>query len=201
MLTSAELERIVADTPESALLVLDEAYCEFARSHSSYPDGLEVLRNQDRPWIVLRTFSKAFGLAGFRVGYGLASSATLIRALDRVRTPYNVNHLAQAAAVAALGDQDHLADAVRRTGLEIVRITDLLRAAGLRVAPSSANFLFIDTGCDAEQVSQELRRSGIIVKAWRECGYEQFIRASLSTSEENDVFVRKLIEICTRWNP
>jgi histidinol-phosphate aminotransferase len=198
ILTSAELEHLVADTPQSALLVLDEAYYEFARPNPVYPDGLQVLRNQDRPWIVLRTFSKAYGLAGFRVGYGVASTATLVRALDRVRTPYNVNQLAQDAAVAALGDQAHLADTVRRTGLEIARLANQLRDAGLRVAPSSANFLFIDTTCDADWVARQLHRSGIIVKAWRESGYESFIRASLSTPEENDLFVRRLLEICRR---
>ncbi|MEU4623271.1 histidinol-phosphate transaminase [Actinoplanes sp. NPDC023801] len=198
MLTGAELKRVVTGTPESALLVLDEAYCEFARPDPDYPDGLEMLRDHDRPWIVLRTFSKAYGLAGFRVGYGIASSPALVRALDRVRTPYNVNQLAQDAAVAALGDPAHLAETVRRTGTEIGRLTVRLREAGLRVAPSAANFLFIDTARDAGEVVRRLHRSGIIVKAWRESGYESFIRASLSTPEENDLFVRRLLEICER---
>lgn len=198
MLSVGELERVVADTPESALLVLDEAYYEFARPNPDYPDGLTVLRGQDRPWIVLRTFSKAYGLAGIRVGYGIASDADLIQALDRVRAPYNVNQLAQDAAIAALGDRAHLADTVRRTGLEIARITDLLRGAGFRVAPSSANFVFIDTGCRSDWVAQELHRAGIIVKAWREPGYENFIRASLSIPEDNDIFVRCLTEICAK---
>ncbi|MFF4322890.1 histidinol-phosphate transaminase [Streptomyces sp. NPDC001568] len=198
MLGAGQLRRVVADIPESSLLVLDEAYGEFARPNPEYPDGLETLRELDRPWIVLRTFSKAYGLAGFRVGYGVASDAALIQALDRVRTPYNVNKPAQDAAVAALGDHTHLADTVRRTGLEIARVTDRLRAAGLRVVPSSTNFLFIDTGCRSDRVAQELHRAGIIVKAWREPGYENYIRASLSTPEENDVFVRRLAEICAK---
>lgn len=172
MLSTGELERVVADTPESALLVLDEAYCEFARPNPEYPDGLAVLRGQDRPWIVLRTFSKAYGLAGIRVGFGVASDAGLVHALSRVRTPYNVNQVAQDAAVAALGDHTHLADTVRRTRLEIARITGRLRGAGFRVAPSSANFMFIDTNHGSDQVAKELHRAGIIVKAWREPGYE-----------------------------
>ncbi|MFD9892477.1 histidinol-phosphate transaminase [Amycolatopsis sp. NPDC059027] len=195
MLDVGELERVVADTPQAALLVLDEAYCEFARPNPAYPDGLAVLRGQDRPWIVLRTFSKAYGLAGIRVGFGVASAAELVKALDRVRTPYNVNQLAQDAAIAALGDHAYLAETVRRTGLELARVTDRLRGKGFRVAPSSANFLFIDTGHHSDWVAQELHRAGIIVKAWREPGYENFIRASLSTPEDNDVFVRCLAEI------
>jgi histidinol-phosphate aminotransferase len=199
MLTAAELDHVVAGTPRSALLVLDEAYCEFARPDPAYPDGVEVLRDHHRPWIVLRTFSKAYGLAGARVGYGIASNATLVQALDRVRTPYNVNQLAQDAAVAALGDQAHLTETVRRTGVEIARLAARLRDAGLRVAPSAANFLFIDTARDADEIVRQLHRSGIIVKAWREPGYQTFLRASLSTPEDNDLFVRRLLEICGRW--
>lgn len=201
MLTATELDRIIADTPTSALLVLDEAYCEFARPDPAYPDGLAALHGRQRPWIVLRTFSKAYGLAGFRIGYGIASGPDLIRALDRVRTPYNVNRPAQDAAVAALGDRDHLAEIVRRTGAEIARLTARLHGAGLRVAPSSANFLFIDTARDADEVVRLLHRTGIIVKAWREPGYQTFIRASLSTPEENDLFVHRLLEICGRRQP
>ncbi|MGW6912871.1 histidinol-phosphate transaminase [Kitasatospora sp. NPDC054939] len=201
VLDAGELAQVVAATPESALLVLDEAYGEFARTHAGYPDGLEALRGRDRPWIVLRTFSKAYGLAGFRVGYGIASDPALVRALDRVRTPYNVNRPAQDAAVAALGDRAHLADTVRRTALEIARVTDRLRAAGLRVVPSAANFLFIDTGCRADRVAGELHRAGVIVKAWREPGYENYIRASLSTPGDNDVFVRCLTDICAKDTP
>lgn len=201
MLSADQLEQVVAATPESALLVLDEAYGEFARTDPGYPDGLGALRGQDRPWIVLRTFSKAYGLAGVRVGYGIASDAALIQALDRVRTPYNVNQPAQDAAIAALSDHAHLADTVRRTAAEIARVTDRLRGAGLRVVPSSTNFLFIDTGCRSDRVAQELHRAGIIVKAWREPGYETYIRASLSTPGDNDVFVRCLTEICAKDMP
>ncbi|MCE7080332.1 histidinol-phosphate transaminase [Streptomyces sp. ST2-7A] len=201
ILGTGELERVVAGTPRSALLVLDEAYCEFARPNPEYPDGLAVLRGQDRPWIVLRTFSKAYGLAGLRVGFGVASDSALVRALDRVRTPYNVNQLAQDAAVAALGDHAHLAETVRRTGLEIARVTDRLRGAGFSVVASSANFLFIDTNRRSDQVTHELHRAGIIVKAWREPGYENFIRASLSTPEDNDFFVRCLTETCAKDRP
>ncbi|MFD4830678.1 histidinol-phosphate transaminase [Streptomyces uncialis] len=201
MLNTGQLEQVLAATPQSALLVLDEAYGEFARPNPEYPDGLEALRGQDRPWIVLRTFSKAYGLAGLRVGYGIASDAALIQALDRVRTPYNVNQQAQDAAVAALGDHAHLADTVRRTGLEVARVTERLRGAGLRVVPSSTNFLFIDTGRPSDRVAKDLHRAGIIVKAWREPGYENYIRASLSTPGDNDVFVRCLTEISAKDKP
>jgi histidinol-phosphate aminotransferase len=198
ILTREELQRIVADTPETAVLVLDEAYYEFARPNPDYPDGLAALQGQSRPWIVLRTFSKAYGLAGVRVGFGIASDTALVQALNRVRTPYNVNQLAQDAAVAALGDRTHLAATVSHSNAEIARLTQRLRGAGLRVVTSSANFVFIDTGCPSDWVAQQLHRAGIIVKAWREPGYETFIRASLSTADDNDTFVRLLSDICSK---
>ncbi len=109
-----------------------------------------------------------------------------------------MNQPAQAAAIAALADRTHLADTVRRTALEIARVADRLREAGLRVVPSSTNFLFIDTGRRSDEVAQALHRAGVIVKAWREPGYETYIRASLSTPGDNDVFVRCLTEICAK---
>jgi len=188
-----ELETIIRYAPENSLLVIDEAYFEYARAEPSYPDALQMLRAKNRPWIVLRTFSKAYGLASLRVGYGIASHANLIEALHRVRTPYNVNQLAQEAAIAALDDTDHLTKSVDLVAAERARLTTVLRDAGFRVAPSLANFLFIDTLSNAVQIMQKLLRVGVIVKAWREPGYQTFIRASLSLPIENDIFLKALI--------
>lgn len=108
MLDADAFDRVVRAAPPETLLVIDEAYYEYARLTPGFPDVLTRLRAQERPWIVLRTFSKAWGLAGLRVGYGLASHAELVRMLDRVRTPFNVNLAAQRAALAAWGDADHM---------------------------------------------------------------------------------------------
>lgn len=191
--TWAELEAIVHATPLDCLLVIDEAYFEYAIGDPSYPDALRLLNTLQRPWIVLRTFSKAHGLASLRVGYGVASHAGLIDALHRVRTPYNVNQLAQEAAIAALEDVQHLVTSVALVRGERARLSEALAQAGLRVAPSLTNFLFIDTGMDAAQVVQRLLREGVIVKAWRESGYRTFIRASLSLPADNDMFLKALL--------
>ncbi|WP_220446126.1 histidinol-phosphate transaminase [Microbulbifer harenosus] len=188
-----QLEYLIHHTPDSALLVVDEAYFEYARVDACYADALEALRHRSRPWLVLRTFSKAYGLAGLRVGYGIASHVNLIEALHRVRTPYNVNQLAQDAAIAALDDSAHLQKSARLVRGERTRITAALRDAGFRVAPSLANFLFIDTDGDALSIVRDLQRVGVIVKAWREPGYESYIRASLALPAENDAFLQALL--------
>ncbi|OLU23286.1 histidinol-phosphate transaminase [Pseudomonas sp. PA15(2017)] len=186
------LEAIVRACPTDSLLVIDEAYFEYAIGHPDYPDALQVLAKQRRPWIVLRTFSKAHGLASLRVGYGIASDAHVVDALHRVRTPYNVNLLAQEAAIAALTDTAHLQKSVGLISRERIRLSTALQEMGYRVAPSLTNFLFIDTAQDALQVVERLLSEGIIVKAWREPDYQHFIRASLSLPEDNDAFLRAL---------
>lgn len=153
------------------------------------------------PWIVLRTFSKAWGLAGLRVGYGIASDAALVQLLDRVRTPFNVNLAAQAAALAAWGDEACMTEAVERT----VRLRDALAAhlrarrwPGLRIAPSAANFLFIDLGRPNGPVNEALLARGIIVKPWKESGFERFIRVSVGAPHELERFVAAMDEIMSK---
>lgn len=189
------LEAIVRACPKNSVLVIDEAYFEYAIGHPGYPDALQVLAKQQRPWIVLRTFSKAHGLASLRVGYGVASDASLVNALHRVRTPYNVNLLAQEAAIAALTDIRHLEKSIDLISRERARLSVALQDMGYRVAPSLTNFLFIDTGQDALKVVQRLLHDGIIVKAWHEPGYQRFIRASLSLPKDNDSFLQALLRM------
>jgi histidinol-phosphate aminotransferase len=121
------------------VLVIDEAYFEYCQDDPDYPDSLAVLAAQSRPWIVLRTFSKAYGLAGLRVGYGLASHPELVNLLNRVRTPFNINRAAQAAAVAAIGDQAHVKASVALVNAQRERMA-ADSGAGFYVAPSHANF-------------------------------------------------------------
>ena len=151
------------------------------------------------PWIVLRTFSKAWGLAGLRVGYGLASDAALVQLLDRVRTPFNVNHAAQMAALAAWGDEAHMQHAVAETVRLRDQLAARLRAApglqGFRIAPSAANFLFIDLGRPSGQVSEALLARGIITKPWKDPGFEHFLRVSMGSAGDLDRFVQALATI------
>ena len=199
MFDADEFARLLDATPGHTLLVVDEAYYEYARLSSGYPDVLALLRARTMPWIVLRTFSKAWGLAGLRVGYGLACDAALVQLLDRVRTPFNVNHAAQAAAIAAWGDEAHMQRAVAETASLRDQLVARLRAMPalqqMRIAPSAANFLFLDLGRPNGPVNEGLLARGIIVKPWKEPGFETFIRVSIGTAQELDRFVRVLSEI------
>ncbi len=198
MLDATAFDRIVAATPPETLLVIDEAYYEYARLSPGFPDALAVLRRQSRPWIVLRTFSKAWGLAGLRVGYGLASHAELVRMLDRVRTPFNVNLAAQVAALAAWEDPDHMAASVRTTVDQRDRLAGQLRALGVTVAPSAANFLFVNVHRPNGPVAEALLSRGIIIKPWKEAGYETFIRVSVGVEADNGRFLGALADILRR---
>jgi histidinol-phosphate aminotransferase len=195
MFDADEFARLLDATPAQTLLVVDEAYYEYALHAEGYPDVLALLRGRAMPWIVLRTFSKAWGLAGLRVGDGLASDAALVQLLDRVRTPFNVNQAAQAAALAAWGDEGFM----QRGVAETVRLRDALarRLAALpvRMAPSAANFLFIDIGCPNGPVNEALLARGLITKPWKEPGFEHFIRVSVGTEADNERFAAALAAI------
>ncbi len=194
-LDSTALQRVLKAVKPGTLLVLDEAYFEFADPGG--PDGIEVLRNRGIAHVVLRTFSKAYGLAGLRVGYAVCSHAEIARVLTAAKTPFNVNAAAQAAALAALKDEAWMQASTARLRSERERTDTALRALGLRVAPSQTNFLFFDAGKDSVGVADALlRQHGIIVKAWRESGYEGFIRATIGSPAENDRLVAALAQIC-----
>ena len=195
MFDSAAFQRLLQATPASTLLVVDEAYVEYARLAPGFPDALAQLREHAGPWIVLRTFSKAWGLAGLRVGYGLASDEAMIALLERVRTPFHVNLAAQLAARAAWGDEPFMRHAVAQSVAERETLATELRALGLRVAPSATNFLFVDLGRPNTPVNEALLARGVIIKPWREPGFETFIRVSIGTEAENTRFAQALAEI------
>ncbi len=127
------------------------------------------------------------------MGYGLASDAALVQLLDRVRTPFNVNHAAQTAALAAWGDEDFMRQGVTETVRLRGRLAARLAALpGVRVAPSATNFLFLDLGRPNAPVNEALLAQGLIVKPWKEAGFEHFIRVSIGTEAENERFARAL---------
>ena len=201
MLNGEQFERVLAATPENTVLVVDEAYYEYALHDDNYPDVLAMLMDRAGPWIVLRTFSKAWGLAGLRVGYGMADSAELVSLMDKVRSPFNVNMAAQRAALAAWNDPAHmragvaatvaLREQLRRQLLELAEPGQPLQ--GLRIAPSVANFLFLDIGRNNAPVTEALLRQGVIIKPWKEPGYEHFLRVSIGTEKDNARFVAALL--------
>lgn len=183
-LRAADLQRVVAAVRPGSLLVLDEAYFEYADPGSV--DGLELLKASGLPFVVLRTFSKAYGLAGLRVGYAVCSDPEIARVTGSAKTPFNVNAAAQLAAIAALEDDAWMRASVARLRTERARVAAAIKALGLRVADSQTNFLFFECRSDSAEQAAALLRQGIIVKAWRETGYERFMRATIGSAAEND---------------
>ncbi|SHF66905.1 histidinol-phosphate aminotransferase [Kaistia soli DSM 19436] len=194
-LETGAFRKLVTTLSPETLLVVDEAYFEYAAGEVDFPSAIDMLRGSDLNWLVLRTLSKAYGLAGLRVGYGVCSSPELRSFLDRVRTPFNSNAAAQMAALAALADLDHLERGVVHNRSERVRIRSLLADNGFRVAPSKGNFLFVDVRQPASVVAEALLTRGVIIKPWRQAGFDHFIRVSIGSSDDNDFFVRSLLEV------
>lgn len=189
-LDAAALARLIGAVRPGTLFVLDEAYFEYA--DDSLPDGIKTLRDSGIAWVVLRTFSKAYGLAGLRVGYAVCSDAEIARVIGSAKTPFNVNGAAQIAAVAALADQKWMQASVAGIRAERARVATALAEMGLKAAPSQTNFLFFDTGRDSTQVAAALLQQGVIVKPWREAGYETWLRATMGSPAENDRLIAAL---------
>lgn len=189
-LDTLALERVIRATSPATMFVLDEAYREFASP--GIPDGLVALRRSDRPHIVLRTFSKAFGLAGLRVGYAVCSSTRIAKMLSVAKTPFNVNSFAQAAAVAALDDEQWMRASVAQIKVAREQVRAALQGLGLRVARSEGNFLFVDTQRSSAEVAAGLLKLGVIVKPWLEPKYSSFIRVSIGSDSENELFLAAL---------
>ena len=191
-ITEDDMCRLLASIPDKTLLVFDEAYFDYGAIDPAYPDFFEMLRKFQQPWLVLRTFSKAYGLAGLRIGYAVASDPSLANLMDRVRGPFNVNRLAQVAALAALEELDFVKQCITRTSQERERVRAALNTMGYDPAPSLANFLFFDAREDAAELAQRLLPHGVIVKPWREAGYTDHIRVSIGSPRSSDQFLAAL---------
>jgi histidinol-phosphate aminotransferase len=185
-----ELEAFLRDVPPTALVVLDEAYFEFASAEPEYPDGQEYV-SPDGNVAALRTFSKAYGLAGLRCGYGLVPSE-IADAVNRVRQPFNVNALAQAAAVAALKDRDHVQRSVENNRRGIAKVSKALREAGAAPAESFGNFVFADFGRPVEGLVQALLEQGVLVRSCAAFHCPTCLRVSVGTEKEVERFVEAL---------
>ncbi|NOY85947.1 MAG: histidinol-phosphate transaminase [Deltaproteobacteria bacterium] len=192
-----DVERFLDALPEDVVPVLDEAYFEYAMDRPDYPDGIELVK-QGRSLVVTRTFSKAYGLAGLRVGYAVMPEE-LADLLNRVRQPFNVNSLGQAAAAAALGDQEFIREAVRLNRIEMERVSDGVRSLGLSAAPSAGNFLLVDLmDPKGETVYQALLKNGVIVRPMAGYGLPGHLRVTIGNPDENKYFLEKLTEIMER---
>ena len=195
IVTADEVEAFMARMPERTIVIFDEAYMEFAMG-PDFPNTLEYVR-QGRKVIVLRTFSKAASLAGLRVGYGVAD-ADAIALMNRIRQPFNVNSLAQAAALAALEDEPHVQECVRMIDTGRQFLYDEFTALGIRYVPSRANFILVDVGRSASDIYQRLLKEGVIVRPMTPFGMESALRVTVGTPEENRRLVKALKTVLGR---
>lgn len=183
-------ERFMSQVPSGVTVVLDEAYCDFAASEPDYPNGLDYLAQHDNV-VVLRTLSKAYGLAGIRVGFMVASEI-IVDAINRARGPFNVNSLGQVAAIAALNDADYLAQSLAHNAKALETLSKALTAHGARVYPSHANFVLADMGEPAKPLFEALLRKGVIVRSGHVLGLPNCLRISVGTDAEMVRFVEAL---------
>lgn len=190
-ITKYQLQDFMKDLPNNVLLVLDEAYDTFI-DVDDFPKGLDYINNKNV--IVLKTFSKAYGLAGLRIGYAIARTE-FTSYMERTRQPFNVNFLAQVAATAALDDKEFL----RKTRKVILEgknyLYDVLTKLGIVYVPSVANFILIDIGRDSKSFFREMLKYGVIIRDMRQYGLKNFIRVTIGTKKENERFIKVLKKI------
>ena len=201
MLDAAAVDKFIVDVPDHVVVVLDEAYYDFAmqfaaRRKVKYSRSLDYVRLGANV-VVLRTFSKAHGLAGLRVGYGLGP-AELLAYCARMRDTYSVSSVAQAAALAALDDQNHIAHTVSHNAVQAEILSSGLSELGYRVVPTSANFLYCDVGADASVFAERLRGEGVSVRPLGVWGAPNCIRVSIGTLEQNQFFLNAARKIALR---
>ena len=181
-LAAKPLEDFIAALPAHVMVVVDEAYFEYV-VEDAYPDATQWLERHPN-LIVTRSFSKAYGLAGLRVGYAV-SHPEVAGLLNRVRQPFNVNLIAQAAALAALDDHEHLASSIRRNRAGMQQLQDGLRTLGLDWIDSVGNFITVDTGRSAAEVYAALLREGVIVRPVANYAMPQHLRITIGNRDEN----------------
>ncbi len=186
-----EWEEFVHHLPAGVIVVVDEAYFEYVED-PDYPDSL-AWHGKDRLLITLRTFSKVYGLAGIRLGFGIASPE-LIEVMNRVRQPFNVSSLAQVAALAALDDEEHLRRTLQcnREGMSYLRAE--LQRLGVEAVPSAANFLLVRVGGGA-RIYEALLRLGVIVRPMGVYDLSEYVRVTVGTASENERFIRALEQV------
>jgi histidinol-phosphate aminotransferase len=192
IVTQREVDRLLAAADGRAIVVLDEAYYEYVDS-PDYPHSLGYVR-EGRNVCVMRTFSKIHALAGLRIGYGIAPAA-LARWMVRVREPFNVSSIAQAAALASLSDREQVEQSagLNRQGKEY--LYRQFERLGLSYVPTEANFIFVDLGMDSVQAFDALRERGIAIRTGDIFGLPTYARVTIGTPEQNERFVEALGEV------
>ncbi len=189
-----EIRALVQGVPEDVLLVVDEAYFEFDSAQGGI-GALPELHRRRGPWLSTRTLSKAYAIAGLRIGYGLAGSPEVADGLVRVKLNFNLSCLAVVAAEAALSDEAYAQDCIAKALTERERVSGLIEKMGYRTLPSRANFVSFDYGPDAAPVISKLTAQGIFLREWRDPGFETFIRMTIGLPQENDRALQALAAV------
>jgi histidinol-phosphate aminotransferase len=192
MFSADNLDTFLARVPEHILVVLDEAYYDYV-DDPNYSRSIEVVRG-GRNLIVLRTFSKVYGLAGLRIGYGIGPAA-LLAEMNKIRGPFNTSGVAQAAASAALDDTEHVRRSVESNRAGLAQMASGLHSLKIKFVPSVANFLLVIFGTDTEPLVEELLKHGVIVRPMRWMGFPTALRVTVGAHEENEKFLRALAEV------
>lgn len=187
-----DLYAFVEQVPRNIIVVVDEAYFEYVQE-ADYPDATQWLK-QFPNLVVTRTFSKAYGLAALRIGYGL-SHPDVADLLNRVRQPFNANSFAQAAAIAALGDEDYLRESMELNSAGLQQLADGFDRLGLQYIPSVGNFLTVNVGRSADQVDKALLSEGVITRPVENYGLENSLRISVGLESENARFLEALEKV------
>jgi histidinol-phosphate aminotransferase len=191
-----EFEAFMKRVPDQALVVMDEAYFEYV-GDPDYPSSFEYLRN-GRNVLIIRTFSKAYGLAGLRIGYGI-SKPEIIDTLNKVRMAFNTGSVAQIAALAAWDDREHVRKSVASNRSELEFFYSELSKRGVKYVPSHANFIFMDLGKPSADLNNAMLRSGVIIRPMAGWGFPAMIRVSIGTHEQNLKFLGALDRTLSAW--
>ena len=191
-ITQADLRQLLEQVPRDVIVVLDEAYAEYV-TDPDYPDGLTLV-NEFPNLVVTRTFSKIYALAGLRLGYAVSHPA-MAELLNRIRQPFNTSSVAQAAALAALADHDHVRRSRELNTAGLAQLADGLAALGLRPLPSQGNFLLVEVGAGASDCYEALLRAGIIVRPVANYGLPGYLRMTVGLPEQN----QRLLDALGSW--
>jgi histidinol-phosphate aminotransferase len=189
---AADFESFLDEVPNHVIVVLDEAYVDFVDADL----GLDAraFLHRETPVVALRTFSKAYGLAGLRIGYGLMREE-LAGYLHRLRQPFNVNHLAQIGALAALEDEEHYQNTLTMTTEGMIWLHREIARLDCRPLPSQANFFLVDVGGSGKKLYEQLLSKGVIVRPMQAYGYPNYIRITVGLPAENERLVRAMAEV------
>lgn len=195
-INSTALGAFISKVPENILIVIDEAYAEFAQS-SDYPDSVKYVKDGKQNIFILRTFSKFYGLAGLRVGYGIAS-APIVSAMLKMKMPFNVSRLAQAGALAALEDKAFLKKTYKNNVAGKKQLYKGLDALGLEYIKTEANFIFINMKKSADELFLNFMSEEVIIRPLTSFGFPEAIRVSVGTKAQNEKFLKALTQVIDR---